>query len=89
MGLGRWLWRVVDVRWLGYNIGQILKGADAAGQILQETEPRTIQHHSARHGILAGGGYWFIVFLGVIECRLRPLSKHDALKAGKKIDQPP
>ena len=45
VGLGQWLWRVVDVRWLSYNVRQILKGADVAGQILQGTETRTIQHH--------------------------------------------
>ncbi|MEX2492897.1 MAG: NADH-quinone oxidoreductase subunit L [Nitrospirales bacterium] len=45
VGIGRWLWRVVDIRWLENNVGQIFKGADAAGHILQETEPRTIQHH--------------------------------------------
>ncbi len=45
VGLGRWLWRVVDIRWLGYNIGQVFQRADTAGQVLQEAEPRTIQHH--------------------------------------------
>lgn len=45
VSLGQWLWRVADVRWLENNIGKIFKGADTAGQVLQETEPRTIQHH--------------------------------------------
>ena len=60
VGFGRWLWRVVDVRWLGYNIGQILKGADAAGQILQETEPRTIQHH------LLVMVFWLVLAIGLL-----------------------
>lgn len=45
VGFGRWLWRVIDIRWLENNVGQVFKGADTAGRILQETEPRTIQHH--------------------------------------------
>lgn len=60
VGFGRWLWRVVDVRWLGYNIGQIFKGADAAGQILQETEPRTIQHH------LLVMVFWLVSAIGLL-----------------------
>ena len=44
VGMGRWLWRVVDIRWLEQNIHQVGRQADAAGQLIQEAEPRTIQH---------------------------------------------
>ena len=44
LGVGRWLWQVVDIRWLDHNVGQAGKQADRAGQILQEAEPRTLQH---------------------------------------------
>ncbi len=44
IGLGHWLWKVVDVRWLEQNIGQVVRQADTAGQVLQNAEPRTIQH---------------------------------------------
>ena len=44
VGLGRWLWGVVDVRWLEQNISQVVRQADTAGQVLQDAEPRTIQH---------------------------------------------
>ncbi len=44
LGIGHWLWKVVDIRWLEQNIGQVGKQADTAGHLLQEAEPRTIQH---------------------------------------------
>ncbi|NKB81842.1 MAG: NADH-quinone oxidoreductase subunit L [Nitrospirales bacterium] len=44
VGLSRWLWRVVDISWLEQKVGQVGKQADTAGQLLQEAEPRTIQH---------------------------------------------
>ena len=44
VGIGRWLWQVVDIRWLEHKVGQVGKQVDTAGQILQEAEPRTLQH---------------------------------------------
>ena len=44
VGLGRWLWRVVDIRWLEQKISQVGQQADVAGKVLQDAEPRTIQH---------------------------------------------
>ena len=44
VGMGRWLWQVVDIRWLEQNMRQVGRQADVAGQLLQEAEPRTIQH---------------------------------------------
>ncbi|MCA9471780.1 MAG: NADH-quinone oxidoreductase subunit L [Nitrospirales bacterium] len=44
VGIGRWLWQVVDIRWLEQKVGQVGKQADAAGHLLQEAEPRTLQH---------------------------------------------
>ena len=60
VGLGRWLWRVVDVRWLEKNIGQVLQKADVAGNILQETESRTIQHH------LLVMVFWLVSAIGLL-----------------------
>jgi NADH-quinone oxidoreductase subunit L len=40
----RWLWRVVDIRWLEQKVGQVAGQINAAGQLLQEVETRTIQH---------------------------------------------
>ena len=60
MGLGRWLWRVLDVRWLSYNVKQIVKGTDVAGQIIQETETRTIQHH------LLVMVFWLVSAIGLL-----------------------
>ena len=44
VGMGNWLWQMVDIRWLEQKVDQVGKQADAAGQILQEAEPRTLQH---------------------------------------------
>ncbi len=44
VGAGHWLWQVVDVRWLEQKVNQMGSQADTAGQLLQEVEPRTLQH---------------------------------------------
>lgn len=44
VGMSHWLWRVIDIKWLEQNVGQVGSQADHAGQLLQEAEPRTIQH---------------------------------------------
>jgi hypothetical protein len=35
---------VVDIRWLEQKVSQMGRQADTAGQLLQEAEPRTLQH---------------------------------------------
>jgi NADH-quinone oxidoreductase subunit L len=44
VGMSRWLWQVVDIRWLEQRVSQMGRQADTAGQLLQEVEPRTLQH---------------------------------------------
>ena len=44
VGMSGWLWKVVDIRWLEKTVSQVGSQADTAGQLLQEVEPRTIQH---------------------------------------------
>ena len=44
VGMSGWLWEVVDIRWLEKTANQVGSQADTAGQLLQEVEPRTIQH---------------------------------------------
>ena len=44
VGAGHWLWQVVDIRWLEQKVNQMGSQADTAGQLLQEVEPRTLQH---------------------------------------------
>ena len=44
VGMGHWLWQVVDIRWLEHKFGQTGKQAHTAGQLLQDAEPRTLQH---------------------------------------------
>ncbi len=44
VGMGSWLWQVVDIRWLEQRVSQMGRQADTAGQLLQEVEPRTLQH---------------------------------------------
>ena len=44
VGMGRWLPRMADVRWLEQKIGPVEKQADAVGQTVRETEDPTLQH---------------------------------------------
>lgn len=44
VGMSRWLWQMVDIKWLEQKVGQVGQQADSAGHLLQEAEPRTIQH---------------------------------------------
>ena len=44
VGMGSWLWQVVDIQWLEQRVSQVGRQADTAGQLLQEAEPRTLQH---------------------------------------------
>lgn len=44
VGMSSWLWQVVDIRWLEQKVSQMGRQADTAGQLLQEAEPRTLQH---------------------------------------------
>ncbi|GJL54267.1 MAG: NADH-quinone oxidoreductase subunit L [Nitrospirales bacterium] len=60
IGLSRWLWRVVDVRWLDHNMSEMGKRADAAGELLQEVESRTIQHQ------LLVMVFWLVLATGIL-----------------------
>jgi NADH:ubiquinone oxidoreductase subunit 5 (subunit L)/multisubunit Na+/H+ antiporter MnhA subunit len=40
----RWLWRIVDIRSLDQKVGTVAGQVGDAGKLLQEVEPRTIQH---------------------------------------------
>jgi hypothetical protein len=40
----RRLWRVIDVRMLDQKVGLVAEKVNSAGELLQEIEPRTIQH---------------------------------------------
>jgi len=39
-----WLWRIVDIRWLDWRVGQVARGFYAAAQLLEKMEFRTTQH---------------------------------------------
>jgi len=43
VSFARALWRIVDIRWLEQGVGQAAEQFDAAGQVLQEIESRTIR----------------------------------------------
>ncbi|MGK0178676.1 MAG: NADH-quinone oxidoreductase subunit L [Nitrospinales bacterium] len=55
-----WLWRIVDIRWLGQKVGQVAGKANAAGQLLQEIESRTIQHQ------LLVMIFWLVAMTGLL-----------------------
>jgi NADH-quinone oxidoreductase subunit L len=63
--LAQWLWRVIDVRGTDETVERLGRLADGAGDMLQEIEPRTLQHHLVVVvcwlGIAIGLLYWFVL----------------------------
>jgi hypothetical protein len=43
--LAQWLWRVIDVRGTQGSVERLGPLAEDAGHVLEELEPRTLQHH--------------------------------------------
>jgi len=60
VGFGRWLWQLIDIRGLEGTVGKIGTGADAAGHLMQEAGPRTLQHH------LLLMIFWLVLAIGVL-----------------------
>lgn len=58
--MSRWLWQIVDIGWLEQKTGHVEGHPGAAGQWLQEAEPRTTQHQ------LLVVIIWLVVATGVI-----------------------
>jgi hypothetical protein len=56
----RRLWRVIDIRLLERKVGLVAGEANAAGQILQEMESRTIQHQ------LLVMIFWLVAMTGLL-----------------------
>ena len=56
----RWLWRVIDIRFLGRKVGLVAEQANAAGQLLQEMESRTIQHQ------ILVMIFWLVAMIGLL-----------------------
>ena len=55
-----WLWRIVDIRWLEQKVDQVAGKVNAAGQLLQEIEARTIQHQ------LLVMIFWLVMMTGLL-----------------------
>lgn len=55
-----WLWRIVDIRWLEEKVGQVAGQVNAAAQLLQEIESRTIQHQ------LLVMIFWLVAMTGLL-----------------------
>lgn len=45
VGVGNWLWKFIDIRVLDKQVNRLGGRAEAAGETVQELEPRTLQHH--------------------------------------------
>ena len=45
VGLARWLWEAIDIRWVDRNVERIGLAANKTSHKLQEVEPRTLQQH--------------------------------------------
>lgn len=63
--LAHWLWRVIDVRGTEETVERLGRLADGAGHMLEEIEPRTLQHHLVVVvcwlGIAIGLLYWLVL----------------------------
>jgi len=54
------LWRIVEIHWLERKVGQVVRQANTAGQILQEVESRTIHHQ------LLVMIFWLVAMTGLL-----------------------
>jgi NADH-quinone oxidoreductase subunit L len=63
--LAQWLWRVIDVRGTEKTVERLGRLADGAGHVLEEIEPRTLQHHLGvvvcGLGLVIGLLYWLVL----------------------------
>jgi NADH-quinone oxidoreductase subunit L len=63
--LAHWLWRVIDVRGAEETVERLGRLADGAGHMLEDIEPRTLQHHLVVVvcwlGIAVGLLYWLVL----------------------------
>jgi len=63
--LAQWLWRVIDVRGTQETVERLGGLADGAGHVLEEIEPRTLQHHLGvvicGLGLAIGLLYWLVL----------------------------
>jgi len=63
--VAQWLWRVIDVRGTQETVERLGSLADGAGHVLEEIEPRTLQHHLGvvvcGLGLAIGLLYWLVL----------------------------
>jgi NADH-quinone oxidoreductase subunit L len=45
IGIADWLWKSIDIKILDKNVNRVGGQAEAAGDMMRELEPRTLQHH--------------------------------------------
>jgi NADH-quinone oxidoreductase subunit L len=45
IGIANWLWKSIDIKILDKNVNRVGDQAEAAGDMMRELEPRTLQHH--------------------------------------------
>jgi NADH-quinone oxidoreductase subunit L len=60
MGIANWLWKIIDIKVLDKHVNRQRVQAEAAGDMRQELEPRTLQHH------LLVMIFWLIVGMGLL-----------------------
>ena len=56
----RWLWRVIDIRWLEKTVGQLVGQVNAEVQLSQGKEFRTLQHQ------LLVMIFWLVALTGLL-----------------------
>ncbi|MDH5562175.1 MAG: NADH-quinone oxidoreductase subunit L [Nitrospirota bacterium] len=60
MGIANWLWKIIDIKVLDKHVNRQRVQDEAAGDMRQELEPRTLQHH------LLVMIFWLIVGMGLL-----------------------
>ena len=60
VGVGTWLWRRIDVGGIAETLGKGGRSANAPGHVMEETGPRTLQHH------LLVIIFWLVLAIGLL-----------------------
>ncbi len=60
LGIANWLWKSIEIKVLDKNVNRAGNQAETTGHLMQELEPRTLQHH------LLVMIFWLILGIGLL-----------------------
>ncbi|MDR4461589.1 MAG: NADH-quinone oxidoreductase subunit L [Nitrospirales bacterium] len=66
LGIANWLWKSIEIKVLDKNVVRAGNQAESTGNMMQELEPRTLQHHLLVmiFWLIVGIGSFFLWFVG-------------------------